>query len=126
MIRGGELIAIGACFRFMLLLCRYRRNVALVRKFLLLSCRPRSDSTFAAVKAHMADVADHRLLIHVVDDVHVHVVHAAVVEKMPTCPITACVSVADIAKAVVDSTVEADLRSPVAGVPHVGASFHPQ
>jgi len=121
MVLGGELIAIGPSGRFMLLLYSRRRDVRLVRKFLLLSRGARGDAASTAVETDVADVADHRLLVYVVDDVHIYIVHAAVVEKVSARPVATRVTVANIAEAVIDSTVEADLRTPVSGIEHVGA-----
>src|ERR1700677_2742487 len=55
------------------------------------------------------------------NDVHVYVVHARVIEKVPVGPAPAEVSSADVAEAVVDAAVEADFRSPVARVPEIRA-----
>src|ERR1700683_1250771 len=55
------------------------------------------------------------------NDVHVYVVRARVIEKVAVGPAAAEVAGSDIAEAVVDAAVEADFRSPVARVPQIRA-----
>jgi hypothetical protein len=78
------------------------------------------DSASAAVVAHAVHgyVVDHSLVIDVnIGDVYV--VDAAVVEKVSSVPIAASVAGAEISEAVVNAAVEANVRTPVTGVPKV-------
>ena len=80
----------------------------------------RADAAVATV------VADARIVVHddrlVIDIGHVgdvHVSDATVVEKSVSSPLPAEKADAGVAKAVVDATVKADVRTPVAAVPNV-------
>ena len=64
---------------------------------------------------------DDRPLIDVVNYVHVYVVRARVVVETTVAPAAAVVSGADVTKAIVNATVEADFRPPVARVPEIRA-----
>jgi hypothetical protein len=56
------------------------------------------------------------VLVHVAFDVDIEVVHRAVVVEVATTPITALVPEADVAEAVVDAAIVADVPAPVAAV----------
>jgi len=116
-----ELLAIAGCRLNDLRLCRYRSRMALVHccEF----CWPRShvDTTPATVVADavrrlggIADVVvDHRAVINIrVVDV-ADVVDLAVVVEVMTAPVAAKVADANVAEAVIDAPIEADVRSPV-------------
>lgn len=80
-------------------------------------------STRAAVIANLVyrHVVDDRFVVHVhVRDVHVR--YAAVIAKVSVVPTTAFVAMADISEPVVDPSIEADVRAPVARVPGVEAA----
>src|SRR5580700_3460517 len=86
----------------------------------LLSSGPRADAAVAAVVADTGIVVhDDRLVIDIGHVGDVYVSDAPVVEKSVTSPLTAEKSDARVAKAVVDATVKADVRTPVAAVPNV-------
>jgi hypothetical protein len=55
-------------------------------------------------------------LVDVTLDVDVHIVVGAVVVEMAATPVAADVADADVAKAVIDTAIEADMRTPVATV----------
>jgi hypothetical protein len=65
-------------------------------------------------------VVDHGLVVNIVNARAAHVVHRAVVVEGPVIPISASVANTAIAEAVVDPTVEADMRTPVADIPRIG------
>ncbi|CUI67571.1 Uncharacterised protein [Achromobacter xylosoxidans] len=82
------------------------------------------DAGGAAVVADTAivDVVDHHgVVVHVGHARDVHVGHGAVVEEAVTIPVATDVADADVAEAVVDAAVKADMRSPIAGMPEIDA-----
>jgi hypothetical protein len=80
--------------------------------------RPVGDSTPSAVitDAIYRHVIDDRLVIyvHVCD---VHIVYGAVVGEATMIPIAAFIAMADVSETIVHSTIEADVRAPIAGMP---------
>jgi hypothetical protein len=100
-------------------LYRHGRNVALMREGLLPRGGTRFDAAATAVIADASGVLNNLFSIYVVDDRCVDVVHLTVIKKASAVPITAGIAVADIAIAVVDASIEADLRAPVSNVPDV-------
>jgi hypothetical protein len=84
--------------------------------------RPRpAASAVIADAVHRSRILDHRLAIHIVNDRCVHIIHRAVVVKGSVTPIPSRVADPQIAEPVVDATVESDLRTPVAFIPHIHA-----
>jgi len=88
---------------------------------------------YAAVSAVIADavgglhavmniIDDDIVLVDVVDDIDIHIVYVAVVIEVISLPVAAEVAEADVAEAVIDAAVEADVRSPVTTVEHVVAA----
>lgn len=99
----------------MLILVRYRREMALTSESFLLSRRARGDPTVAAVVANMIHSSvDHSGVVNVVNVGDVNVVYRSVVEKMAAVPASAIVAVAEIPVTVIDAAIETDLRTPVA------------
>src|SRR5208337_2325200 len=86
---------------------------------LLCSGRTSANSTLAAVIADMVHrgFVDYGFVVNIVNVRDVHVVHRGVVVEGPVIPISAF-----IADAVVDATVEADMRPPVAFIPREGTA----
>ena len=123
MIGGRELVAIGPRGADVLFLCGRRPSVMLAREIFLRGGRTRGDAAAAAVVADVGVVDDDIPLINIVYDRDVYIVDAAVIEKIAAAPVAAGVADAGITETVVDATVEADLRSPVTGVPDVGAAI---
>src|SRR5208283_4825123 len=93
-----------------------------VRRGLFRSGRSSVNSTLAAVVTDMVHcgVVDYGLVVNIVNVRDVHVVHRAVVVEGPVIPISAFIADTTIAEAVVDATVEADMRTPVAFIPREG------
>jgi hypothetical protein len=86
----------------------------------LLRSGPRADAAVAAVEAYTGIVVhDDRLVIDIGHVGDVHVGDATVVEKCVPSPLPTEKADAGVAKAVVDATVKADVRTPVAAVPSV-------
>jgi hypothetical protein len=67
-------------------------------------------------------VVDYGLVVNIVNVRDVHVIHRAVVVENSVIPISASIADTTIAEAVVDATVEADMRTPVAIIPGVGVA----
>src|SRR5580658_10403678 len=91
---------------------------------LLLRRRSRFGAAGAAIEAHAVDgeVVDDGGVIDV-RDVHGSgdVVDIAVVVERTALPVAAGITAADVAKSVVDAAIKADVGTPIAGVPEVGA-----
>ena len=106
-------------FLHMLLLQGSWRHVWFLRGHALLSSRHDGCSAGAAVVTHAIDghVVDHRLVVRVVYHRHIgNVGHRTVIGERVADPASTGESHADVTEAVVDSTIEADVRAPVAGM----------
>src|SRR3974377_1123752 len=96
-----------------------RLDVSLVRPCTLVRGGHRPDAGGTAVVAHSVDrdvVTDDGLVVHVVHAGHVGVGDRPVVRERAADPAAAHVTRADVSKAVIDATVEADVGTPVSGV----------
>src|SRR5208337_1464979 len=91
---------------------------------LLCSGRTSANSTLAAVIADMVHrgFVDYGFVVNIVNVRDVHVVHRGVVVEGPVIPISAFIADTTVAEAVVDATVEADMRPPVAFIPREGTA----
>src|ERR1700674_1508061 len=100
----------------MLSLNSYRRDMPLMRRSLLLRRRTRVDPAIAPVVADVVivGIVDDGRVVHVVNDSLVHVVHGAVVEKLPVIPTSAFVAFSKVTEAITDPAVETNLWTPVA------------
>src|SRR5579872_5275584 len=79
----------------------------------LLRCRAGVDAALAAVIAHVGLVVNHDPLVIDVANVHdIDIRDRAVVEEVIAFPSSTGIAVAEISEAVVNATIEADLRSP--------------
>jgi hypothetical protein len=111
-----------------LFVCRLRTHgshTPLVQRGLLLRGRTGFDTAVSAVIAHSVDryiVDDCSVDVHIPDDGGVYVAHSCVVVETIAAPVAAFISTAVIAEAVVHAAVEADVRSPVSGMPRVAAT----
>lgn len=99
------------------------RDVSFARVFFFFGCRSRSGSTLAAVIADAVyvHVVNDRLRVRVMDDRGVYVHDRGVVEKVSALPISALEAGANVSESVVDAAIEADICSPIASVPEIGA-----
>src|ERR1700681_1747645 len=96
--------------------------MTLMRRSLLKAAWTGINSPPTAVVADpvLEPVVDHRLVI----DVNVrdgYVVHRAVVVKCPVAPVPALVAMTEVAEAVIHTTIEPDMRTPVSGMPEIEA-----
>jgi hypothetical protein len=80
-------------------------------------------STRTAIECNVGFVIHDHRTVHVdIGDVNrVYVHDGRVVEEMALAPFAAAEALAAVSKAVVDSTVEADMRAPVTAIPNVDA-----
>lgn len=106
--------------------CDLRRdwsNAVFAERGLFGRYRPHLDAAAAAVIAHscVGDVHDF-VVVHIVNDRSIHIGDAPVIFESVAIPIAAFITAAHISEAVVDSTVEAHMRTPVASVPQVTAA----
>src|SRR5579863_453532 len=121
-----EVCAVQARGVFVRSLQRCRLNVRFAAGCDFLSVRTRAQSTGAAVETG----AVHGRVVHddgavdvgVVDDSFVHVNDSGVVCEHAAAPFSADEADAAVAEAVVNATIEADVRSPIAGVPCINAA----
>lgn len=122
MVDGGTQLAIRARCLDLPVLRGHRPKVAAAHGGLFLGCWPGNHAPSAAVEADAADGAKfivHAFVVDVVDHGDVHIGYVAVVEEMIVIPMATEVTVAKVAKAVVNSAIEADDWSPIAGVEEV-------
>ncbi len=121
MVHRRELIAILPRRAFVLHLRGRCIHVPVAIRCHLSGSGTRIDSTPAAVIAHAIDLAivDHRFVVHVMNVGDVYMIHFAVVKEMISVPVPAFVAEAAVPEAVVNAAVEADMRSPVTGVPEI-------
>src|SRR5271165_3152933 len=75
-----------------------------------------------AVKGDMRVIHNDGLVVDVGDGVHVHVHDRAVVEESAASPLAAGKANATVSETVVNSAIEADVRSPIASVPAIEAA----
>src|ERR1700674_3213731 len=105
-------------------LCGRCRSMTLVCRGRFCCGRAGISSTSATVIADMVHcgVVDYGLVVNIVNVRDVHVVHRAVVVESSVIPISTLIADTTIAEAVVDATVEADMRTPVAAIPSIGVA----
>jgi len=121
---GGTHFRVGPRCLHMLGLSCDRRNVPFARCSFFLSGWARGNSSIAAVIADAVHrIVYDRRVVCIVDDVHVDVVDGTVVVKVAPLPTPALVAMSKVAVAVVDPTIKADYRTPVAGKEPVSISF---
>ena len=119
MVDGGKLSSVGAGRAFVLHLCTHGCGMRLVQRSQFRGPRTHLDSTRSAVETHTGicpAVPANRAVVHVVYDGDVDVIDRSVVVEVATTPITALVAEADIAKAIVDAAIVADVPAPIAAV----------
>jgi len=121
-----ELRRSGLCYMLILPLRRHRRSMGFVHGGKLLR---RGTGIQAAAPANIAhtiingDVVDVGPVdVDIADNGDVHVVDGSVVPEVAALPVAAIVAVADVAEAVVDAAIEADVNAPVTVVPVVAVA----
>ena len=121
MINRDKLTAVRAGCHLMLPLHRHRRDVTLVGKGLLPRSGLRLHASISSVVADRINGINNRPLVDVVDDRDVHMIYSRVIEELSTIPVTAFVAHSDVAVTVVNSSVEADVRTPISDIPDIRA-----
>ena len=118
MVHAGKLSSIGAGSTLILHLYGHGRYVLLTHPRQFRSPCPHLHSARSAVEAHTGTAAGfaHRVVIDVMHHGDVDVVYRAVVVEVTAAPVAALVAEADVAKAVVDAAVIADVLAPVARI----------
>jgi hypothetical protein len=98
-------------------------DVVIVLGYQLVSARPRGNTAVAAVVAHAihGDVVNHRFVVDVGDVGVSDVGDRTIVEEVPASPVASFEANTTVPVSIVDSTVKADVRPPIAFVPEVGA-----
>ena len=96
-----------------LLLRSYRLQMPLARRSFF-GCRgPRIDPALPSIEADATLISDlDVLIVNIADDIHVHVCDRPVVKEASVIPSAADESFSEVTKAVVDSPVKANHRSP--------------
>src|SRR5208282_3312459 len=121
MIFGREQLPVLASGMFVLPLRCQRLGMRLVRVPFLFRRGPRYNAA-GTVESHMRVIHDNGAAVHVPDIGHVHVHHGAVVEEGPASPLSAEEAHAAVSEPVINAAVEADVRSPIAGMPAIEAA----
>ena len=119
MIDVGKLRPVCAGSLLMLDLRSHGRRVLFAARRHFRRPGPHLDTALAAIEANAtaaAMVVADRMVIDVAVDGDVNVVNRAVVVKVAAVPVAALVADADIAEAIIDAAVVADVRAPVATV----------
>jgi ADP-glucose pyrophosphorylase len=70
--------------------------------------------TSVVADAIHGDVVDYGGVVNIMDGGNVYVRHGAVIKEMVVVPSSTFKPISEISKTIVDSTVEADTRSPIA------------
>ena len=121
MIRTGILSFVSGGSALILQLCLHWRSVRLVHRRQLRRPRRHTDTARATVVTHMGVVVvGDRAVIDVVHHSDVDVVDGAVVVEVASTPIAALVAVANVAKAVINPAIVANVLAPISGVIAVG------
>ena len=124
MIHRGELRAIVAGEMLLLRLHSGGADVLIAIGRHFRGSGTRVDAAAAAIEADAIRgvVVDHRAVVGVVNVGDVHIVDAAIIVKVAAVPVAALIAEAAVAEAVINSAVEADVRTPIAGVPEITAA----
>ncbi len=122
LIHGSLQVAVRTGSMFMLHLVRGWRHLPLAGRCLLFgswACRCSAGTAVIANAIYRGRVVDYGCVVNVVNVGDVHIVDGLVVVELPSSPIAAIVTATGIPVAIGNATVEADDRTPVAGMPVV-------
>ena len=112
--------AVLACGLLMLELRRDWSAVRFVGPGLLLRGGTRGYSALSAVEGHVRVVIyDDGLVIDIGHVRDVHIGDRAVVEERATAPFAACEAFAEVSEAVINATIESNMRAPIACIPEI-------
>src|ERR1051326_4149164 len=103
--------------------CRLHMSVTGCRLFR--RCWPGADATISTVIADMiyGGVVDHSLVVDIVNIRDIYVIHRTIVVEGAVVPISALIAGATVAISVVDSAIEANMWTPVTGIPGIVISI---
>ncbi len=104
----------------MLNLRRNRSYALLVKYCQFRRRRPSVEPTASTVVADSAVVVVNSVVIDIVNNVDIHVVNGAVVVEHTSVPISSLITAAHVTESVIDSAIEADVRTPVSVMPAIG------
>ena len=123
-VRRGQLAAILTCVLLVRHLVRSRLEMMLVHRRTLLRIGLCSDSTLAieARSINIRVIHYSSIDIRIVNDRRIYVGHSSVVVEGIPAPLSADKTDTPIAEAIVDTAVEAHVRTPVTGVPRIQAA----
>ena len=112
-------VPVGRCKMLMIPLHPGRLKVTLVLCTQLVCGRTNMQTTGTAVEAHTVDrdIVDNRPVVYVRDVNRADVTDRSVIKESPTAPVAARESNTGIPEAVIDTAIESDVRTPIAGVP---------
>ena len=119
LIRARKLRSVGAGSLLMLDLGAHRSSMLLVQRPQFLWPRTHLHSARPAVETHpdsIGSVVAYVVAVHIPHHPNVHIVHCAVVPEMVVVPVAALVAESNIAEAIVDAAVVADVPAPIAAV----------
>ena len=118
----GPLSAIGARGVFMFDLLSARFEVMLVPRDPFALAYASLDPVRTAIEADAIDIVHHhRAVVRIVNHRDVDVGHGAIVDKLSATPFAAPKAYARVAVAIIDPAIKADVRAPVAAMPHIDA-----
>jgi len=122
MVHRSQKFAVTARSILVLDLIMRSSKVALVHESFFIMRWPPLNSARATVESNASSVFDHGAVINVnVGDGHI--AYRAVVEKVTASPFAAEEADSDVAEAVIHSAVETNMRSPITGMPEIGAAI---
>src|ERR1035437_5809780 len=119
MVYGGKLRPVGAGDVLILDLCPHRRSMLFMTSRQFRGSGAHLQSALPAVEAHTdatAAIIARGTVVNVMHNRYIHIVVGAVVIESPPPPVAPLVADPDIAEAVIDAAIEADMRAPVATV----------
>jgi hypothetical protein len=119
MVDRGKLTLVRASCGLMLPLRRYGRDVALLGEGLLPCSGLCPNTATSSVVADTIDRINDRPLVDVVDNGDVYIVYSTVIEELSSTPVTAFVADSDVSVTVIDSTVEANVWTPISDIPDI-------
>lgn len=114
---GSKLLAILGSRVNMLPLCRQRSHSTIARGHCLGLRRSGRNSAAATVIAHpRVTIDDDIAIVDIVDHINIYICYRPVVAEGAVIPPPSVVAMPGVPVAIIDAAIEADVRSPIAGV----------
>jgi hypothetical protein len=119
-----QLAAIGACRSCVRCLARRCGGMRIMFGRGFLRSRPRTHTSSPVETCAITTdcIVHHGPVIGVVNDGRIYMGHGRVVSEMTSLPLTSKEANAHIPKAIVDASIEADMRAPIAGMEDIGTT----